>query len=332
MESEYRGPDKESGQINETERGIKNDADERDTFDRGIKDAPDDTLAKEAPSQYWIRSQMNKVFSLLGYTPPTSPNIWKCKHRKHTYYFPNIKTIFTGIPKAGSSNWIEFLLRAEGALNTTIKPEQVNVVHTDYKQTFRMGYNDNYKKAADAGDVFSFAVVRNPWTRLVSGYRDKLSPELGTVGKPFMQLAKLIAREMHDRDNISELSNHPTFDQFLRWFPDNFARSNDHFTPQHNTLCIPSVTYDYIIPLEYANLLNSMIVERIHTPTQLYGSYDNASDARKQSSAVRAKEWLSKQDPGLIDRIYKIFEADFTLMNYSNFSHPDFPLPLHSNN
>jgi hypothetical protein len=134
---------------------------------------------------------------------------------------------------------------------------------------------------------------------------------------------------MNKVDGIEGGGERPTFDQFLRWFPDNLHIINDHFTPQHLALCIPSGTYDYIIPLEYSNILSETIVQHINTTAQLYGSYDHSEDPRVQSSALRAKEWFSRQNPRLIDRIYRIFEPDFVLMNYSNFSHPDFPLPLH---
>ena len=44
--------------------------------------------------------------------------------------------------------------------------------------------------------------------------------------------------------------------------------------------------------------------------------------------AIKAKEWLQELDTETINSLYTIFKADFMLANYSNFSHPDFPLPL----
>ena len=290
------------------------------------------------PTQEWIQKRLKHTKAMLGYPDTTQPAIWNCTQPRHTYYFPHINTIFTGIPKSGCSNWIELLLRAEGALDTvTVKPgaSGVDKVHSEYSNKYRLDRDNNPARAARAGreGAFSFAVVRNPWVRLVSGYLDKLAG-VGDEFRRFDYLAGIIAREMNKVDEVwgRTRSKYPTFDQFIRWLPDNLDREqmNDHFTPQYQTLCIPSANYDYIVPLELANLYSTDITHRINTTYQLWGSYDNTADPRTQTSVVKAKEWLTGQDPQLIARLYKIFEPDFALMNYSNFDHPDFPLPLYN--
>ena len=45
----------------------------------------------------------------------------------------------------------------------------------------------------------------------------------------------------------------------------------------------------------------------------------NTSDPRNLTSALRAEETLSQLDPKLIERLYRIFKADFALMNNRNF-------------
>jgi hypothetical protein len=97
------------------------------------------------------------------------------------------------------------------------------------------------------------------------------------------------------------------------------------------TMCLSLGSYDYIIPLEYSNYFSEELGQRINTSANIMGPYDKSGDPRKQESTLRAKEWLSQQDPKLIQELYSMFEVDFALMNYSNFSHPDFPLPLRNN-
>ena len=276
---------------------------------------------------------MNKAMELLGYGLQESPNQWNCSRPGHTYYFANTKTIFTGIPKSGCSNWIEFLLRTEGILLEKIEPTEVYKIHeiSDPYRLTQLEVLNSVNLAAAGGNVFSFAVVRNPWTRLVSGYRDKLSDE-PTQGRSFDILAHSIVRKMNKIDGIINDAEHPTFDQYLRWIVLQDKLQNDHFTPQHLTLCIPHAKYDYLIPLEYSSILSRDIAKKINGSGSdtLLGPYGNssASDPRLQSSTLLAKEWLSKQDAKLIDQLYSIYEADFVMMNYSNFTHPDFPLPI----
>ena len=106
-----------------------------------------------------------------------------------------------------------------------------------------------------------------------------------------------------------------------------------HFTPQINNLCIPHAIYDYIVPLEYSEILGQEIWTKLGVQeTNPLGSDDQSSGPRYQKSALYAKEWLSELNTDLRDRLYSIFRTGFTLVNYSNFTHPDFPLALHESN
>lgn len=284
-----------------------------------------------APSQVWLLKQVGRTLGLLGYTSPLTNN-WTCSQPRHTYFFPNIRAVFTGIPKSGCSNWIEFLLRAEGALHQKIDPTEVYKIHTTFSEPYRMFQEvaDRANSAEKRGHVFSFAVVRNPWTRLVSGYRDKLSAEV-TQGYSFDNLARKIVQKMNKIDNITNRSEHPSFNQYLRWIVLQDDLQNDHFTPQHLTLCFPSVRYDYILPLEHSPALARTIVEelQLNTTGGVLGPYNKqSSDPRLQSTTLLARKWFSEQEPQLIEQLYAIFRADFAMMNYSNFTDPDFPFPI----
>ena len=291
-------------------------------------------LNTHPPTQKWIKNQFNLAKAMIGYSPyKPSKKKWKCGHTRHTYFFPNLKTIFTGVPKSGCSNWIEFLLRAEGALNVTLDPSEVDAVHTIYSNPYRFSSGDVSKQASLAyakGFIFSFTVVRNPWTRLVSGYRDKLTPE-ESVGAKFYGKMRQIAKQMNLKDHIRRSTKdhlYPSFNQYTRWLVDNIDKVNSHFTPQWKTLCMYKAKYDFIVPLEYSDVLSLDIEQRLNTSMKLNESYDRSSDPRKQSSALRAKEWLSQLDPELVEKLYHLYKEDFALMNYSNFTHPDFPLPI----
>ena len=280
-------------------------------------------------NKLWFQTQLNKTYSLLGYNFSGPPNVWTCRHMRHSYFFPKIKVMFTGVPKSGCSNWKEYLLQAEGALNSTLNRTVLNDVHSIYSNPYRLSRQSVHKqanKASAGGGIFSFAVVRNPWTRLVSGFRDKLSDEVSD-NTFFGPMADRIIREMNQGQDVSN-RKYPTFSEYISWIADNMKRSNHHFTPQHHTLCFPHVNYDLIIPLELSNVFMEKVANKINSSEQLQYSYDHTSDPRRQGSALRAREWLSQADPVTIDKLYKIFEADFALMNYSNFSDPDFPLPI----
>ena len=110
-------------------------------------------------NKLWFQTQLNKTYSLLGYNFSGYPNVWRCKQMRHSYFFPKIKVMFTGVPKSGCSNWIEYLLRAEGALNSTLNRTLLNDVHSIYSNPYRMSDNDvriKANKASAEGGIFSF--------------------------------------------------------------------------------------------------------------------------------------------------------------------------------
>ena len=281
------------------------------------------------PSQVWISSQTRQTMSLLGLEYPSSNHWRKCGPR--TYYFPKVCAIFTGIPKTGCTNWITALLRTEGMLSKTPKLGEMNWIHGAASMKYRMNHVSYVYSNSDFEKAFSFAVVRNPWTRLVSGFRDKLSSEK-TSGPSLRSFGLWVVRQMRGIKDPAVLKDlYPTFEEFAGWLIKRGGTVNAHFQPQTAQLCLKYAVYDFIAPLEYAGSLSEVIMKKINaSDASLLGSYDKSSDPRYQKSTLLAKKWLSELDQDVIDSLYDIFKADFALLNYSNFTHPDFPFPLHN--
>ena len=285
------------------------------------------------PSAAWTQDRYRKVlrFLSLEYKPP---NQWmKCDNTYNSLYFPNIHAVFTGVPKSGCSNWLEAILRAEGGLNSSIAPNRVNIVHRYFAKRFRVRFLESKRNLTGydretVENSFSFAVVRNPWTRMVSGYRDKISAEK-TQGLKSKNNARLKILNLTRNFPLSKTHSRviPTFEEYLRWILQSDT-GDYHFDRQVSTLCIPHVMYDIIVPLEHSLTMSDLIWTKINASSRILRPYDQSSDPRIQSSTLFAKQWFLEVDKQLIERLYERFKPDFMLMNYSNFTHPDFPLPL----
>lgn len=284
------------------------------------------------PTQEWTHQQFDRAMSYAGFQPPrvTGWKDWTACGPK-TYYFCNISTIFTGVPKTGCSNWVAALLGANGDLDGVIL-KSLSLVHKGLSNKYRMRSIRRRYNSSDLQDTFSFTVLRNPWTRLVSGYRDKLSDEV-TQGASKRDIGIGIVAEMRsmDPEDVRTAKLYPTFKEYVQWLIEHKGNVNVHFHPQYTTLCMPHVNYDYILPLELSGPMSSTILRRVRSNnTSLAGSYDKASDPRNQSSTRYAREWLSKLSTRTVNKLYRIFKPDFMMMNYSNFTDPDFPLPIQS--
>ena len=270
-------------------------------------------------SQNWIQNQFQHTLTMMGKENSTVKTWSKCD--RHTCYYENIKVIFTAINKVGSSNWLEALWKANGDIPIT-QTKRVGRKKFDYHQSRNKLYSDEVFRNA-----FSFTSVRNPWTRMVSGYMGAMIAPVKREDIIFirMQIIEEI-RGITDKEMLQKLF--PSFDEFAKWLIKHDGSGNAHFKPQVRMLCIPEARYDYIIPLEYSLLLTDEVWDLIGANTKFRGSYDGTTDPRDQRSAVNAKKMLSDLDKDTIDKLYQIYRMDFSLMNYSNFTHPDFPLPL----
>ena len=274
------------------------------------------------PSQDVIKEHMSKVIGEMD--PPYNLSTVR---RRQTYFFPRINIFFTGIPKAGCSNWEEALLRAEGRLQKQLNPLKVAKVHGGLS-----GYYSMQQYVGDGDDVnaaTSIIVLRNPWTRAVSGYRQKLSSEK-TQGGMYAGMSYNVVRNIRP-DNDSNPDPLCTFEEFVK-FSVKFNGIHDvHFSPQMRFLDPHVMRYDRIIPLEYADMMADELFRELNKNVSILHSYDQTTDPRQQSSALKAKQWfteLSEKDPKLVEDFYKLYKKDFELLNYSNFSDPNFPLPL----
>ena len=287
------------------------------------------------PSQKWVKEQLNSFYDAMG-SKYQAPSNWIHEQvPMQSYYFPEINVIFTGIPKTGCSHWKELFLQAEGVLQGRL--EYLPNVHADLSLPYRLplfsetwnGTNDQKIKTAT-----SMVALRNPWVRAVSAYRQKLSSEK-TQGNtlPYLQLAIVRSQRNIDRKVLTPLVENmtvtPTFEEYIRYTVQKTKRlfTDTHFRPQYTFLSINNVRYDYIIPMEFAEQMSADFFKKVGINISLPGSYDKQSDPKLQTSVLKAKQLFSTLNQKLVDKFYEVYKLDFLLLNYSNFSDPNFPMP-----
>ena len=212
------------------------------------------------PPQGWLKARMRATLDGIGLNPDHLQDWNTCKTTDYTYYFPRVGALLTTVPKAGCSNWKETFLRAEGILTKEL--EKISAVHGiangNRLQRFleAQGVNldllskekrNKYPINPDIsriGEATSVIVLRNPWTRLVSGFRDKLSDEdrpgqfKRPIGVRIVSKARGIAKPEVVENNL-----YPTFVEFAEWVAQNGGGStptSDHSTHQLATTLLPT--------------------------------------------------------------------------------------------
>ncbi len=170
-----------------------------------------------------------------------------------------------------------------------------------------------------SNELFKFTCVRNPFSRVLSAYLDKIAKvkEVWTrdsAGRVFL------TRETWPRQDLGfNIYQKISFEQFLRRLKEKSLKElNDHFKPMWCVTMLPIVPYDKIVHLEKFDQEFQEVMSQLGLPGKP-GNYFSAEHATK--AAVRKSDYYSQREVNLVLDLCK---KDFELLGYSTI--PDFPL------
>ncbi|XP_072174357.1 carbohydrate sulfotransferase 11-like [Diadema setosum] len=168
------------------------------------------------------------------------------------------KVIYCNVPKVGCSSWKSLFLTLSGydmLHNKTLSHLGVsksgkmllNYVHKYTNVTHRRYVLQHYKK---------FLFVRHPFTRLLSAFRNKLSPESrrALIGRDDMYtaVALQIIRDLYGDARATEMSRNMsrynmTLADFVHYLVQAESRDYDRHWMRVHDLCLPcDIDYDFI--------------------------------------------------------------------------------------
>ena len=158
----------------------------------------------------------------------------------HYYYHVHIslkyRYIFFETPKVASSSIKTALQRLELNDSTFFRP--CGYVHArEYSPLLSPAQVASFRKLREDRTFFTFCFVRNPFTRLLSGYLDKIMRNRPQKSSVLTSLGK-------DGNSLSE---HLTFNDFISALElQPHSSMNTHWRPQHSHLKIGALTYQFI--------------------------------------------------------------------------------------
>ncbi|XP_065556391.1 carbohydrate sulfotransferase 11-like isoform X2 [Artemia franciscana] len=224
------------------------------------------------------------------------------------------KLLYCFIPKTASSLWKAINAIMTGKTSETNASKINNyTVHFVIKPELLPHYPAKTQETL-LESYFKFTVVRHPFYRLVSGYRDKLNPGKDWFRKTY---GTKIIRKYRPKATVKEIrSGTPTFSEFVDYLTDPKTvaapkRVDDHWT-QYHRLCHPcNVKFNYILRFESLkedtdHLLSSRNLSDLVT----YTFIAPASNTKKVNRYIRQLKI------GKLLQLYKVFEFDFELFGY----------------
>ena len=239
----------------------------------------------------------------------------------------NYKFIYCPIPKVACSSFKRIVFALEGV---KIDSQHLDLVHARAKQYSLRNYPyDTAKKLLHSNEYFRFAIVRNPWDRLISAYLDKFVSCQELIPRFVNEFVRSYYRSCGIKPDINKSI---TFRQFIEHIKNTDDDLLDvHFKPQY--LFLANTKFDFIGRFENMSEDYQKIKERLNLTVELPWSNKVARGASSREmiksqgffadsypEEIRAmKSYPSAQDlftDDLLEDVRLRYEKDITTFGY----------------
>ncbi|XP_045600271.2 carbohydrate sulfotransferase 10 [Procambarus clarkii] len=246
-------------------------------------------------------------------------------------WVPQHHFVWCPIFKAASTTWVKYLLMLAGKVEN-------ESLHGQVKQLFPPpgSARDRERLLADS---MRLIIVRHPFERLLSAYRDKMLRVKGS-NDPYLKLQHKIAHRYEDSSRTASsnikaeslglanttTTNHPTFTQFLShvrtdqikfrkkgWWPVNL-----HWRPYWVTCSPCQLDYNVIAQVETLGDDHEYIIRELGLQHLLLNAHTHASKFDMYNGTSEAAQFYFRQVPlNLLRALADLYEPDFQLFGYS---------------
>jgi hypothetical protein len=180
------------------------------------------------------------------------------------------------------------------------------------------GFADHWHLLRRPEQYEFFTFVRNPYTRLISAWKDKLAAEgeLPTARSVRKATAEVRAFAARQRLPGRERSTAIPFDTFISYVESQSeGRRDQHWDTQRSVLLTDVIRFNRVFRMETEFAAGvKEILTRLGLPE------DWAAERLKRPQNASRKPLTPVFDQALADRVYRCFEADFVQFGYERES------------
>ena len=270
---------------------------------------------------------------------------------KRFFWFPSEAIAYCPVFKSATSTWQNHLLEVVN-FSEEVKSDVKSKHHQHRDRLLHLGavnpsittWNDYISRLPVPNNFVGFIVVRHPFERLVSAFRDKLERNnleepfyYNKFGKPFVKKYRKKAIEVLGEEYFSEANNYgtpiqvkdnrrpnsdlPSFWEFSQSVIDSY-KIDDHWRPivEHCSICnkLSLKAYNYILKFEELEKEEDMFLihtgwnEKIKSRKKV-----NVNDHQGLSDEELTQIYFSGLSKKQIRALYSVYKMDFLLFNYS---------------
>lgn len=273
----------------------------------------------------WLRS-MCHIMRRQGFTPPNM-KMYENQYKSHFIVNHEKKILYCYLPKVANTNFRRVFLGLQGVVPKNripyISGYNVYFVHDD-KFIYLNEFTDKEQHTM-LNTYQKFMVVRDPFERLLSGYRNKFfhpnpehTAEFHRKVSSFYRIRPNLLKREGIKVRTANFKEKPlTFEEFLVYFIDTYevgAFMNEHFTAS-NQLCDPCKTkIEYIA--KYDTLFDDVqhIFDTLNIDIEFPGRNDNYY-AKETRNIERV--YYEKIPKWLLMKVWHILKYDYVLFGFS---------------
>uniref|UniRef100_A0A1B0CW14 Carbohydrate sulfotransferase n=1 Tax=Lutzomyia longipalpis TaxID=7200 RepID=A0A1B0CW14_LUTLO len=244
---------------------------------------------------------------MVGVYPP---NAWEF------FISPGHGLAWCNVFKAASSSWM-YYFNILGGYNLAYLQRTKTSPLELARQRFP---RPTLPELADAlANSISFLIVREPFERLLSAYRNKIE---GFRNKYYKLLAEQIVKKYR---KTPKMKARPTFKEFLTYLIHHYKSGNrfdEHWSPIYS-FCTPcSINYTLIAKVETFQRDTEYIIRQAGLETLLLNKLPNKkvrAISNRSTSDTRhlIPKYFGQIDAQTLDQIIEIYEPDFEFFGYN---------------
>ena len=232
------------------------------------------------------------------------------------------KVLACFVAKVACSTWKYILINATGKVNN-VPPAKIPVHSRPYMRTLWLHVLGDYTSdeiAFRLKNYYKFMVVRHPFDRLSSAYREKFGPKNDFYHKT---MGKKIIKKYRKNATKKSLNkgNDVTFGEFVKFLLDgNPAKYNSHWLPFYE-VCDPCrVKYDHVARLETMTEDSRIIFPKLGLGADTKMPQKNVNLKMTQTYNISEGKTLSYVFDRLpqndVTKLMRIYDPDFRLFGY----------------
>ena len=217
----------------------------------------------------------------------------------HSHISLSRKFLYIETPKVACSTVKKVLIDAEYGFKT--EPETFEYIHyREFSPLLSVQHVGNFQDFLKRKDIFKFCFVRNPYTRLLSCYLDKI--------KNLEYQSKAVLTQLGEPPGSQRIL---TFEEFVDAVYDQLPINMDpHWRTQYYQNFISGISYDFIGRFEQMDKDLHHVLDCLDIDSEKY--YEKV-DVHATSAATLLEQYYT---PSIVEKVYQKFKIDFDNFDY----------------